>query len=131
MSDRTDIIEIKIPFDITEAIKQVDHIPESIRRQVATKIAEGKMVVEKAKSQSSHAKNLDDKIQLLLEVLVDRSKTGIITTIDEIAEIAGVEIKQTGTMIQKLNRLSRNRGYNIKKITKNNKTAYKIILPTS
>lgn len=120
-----DEIEIRIPSKIPKQLKSVQGISDAMKTVIANKVAEGTVKIHNLNNQCA-VSNVDEKCEMIIEILQDRSQFDRYVTMDEIKEIVESDDKYISSFIQKLMRIARERSIIVKKIKREGQTCYKI-----
>lgn len=120
----SDEIEIKFPSKIPEELKEVQGLSDAMKSYIANKLAENKVRLQKQGTPTMG--DVEDKCEMIVEILQDRARFDKHVTFDEIKEISGLKDKQMASFITKLNKHARSKDLIIKKKKYLGKTCYKI-----
>ena len=123
MSEK-DEIEIHFPSKVPDELKSIGGISDAMKQQIAKKIEEGSVKIQR--HDKNNVENMNEKCEIVLEILQDRGKFDKWVTKDEIQEIIDDEEKYLASFMQRIMKIARERSLIIKKTKRMGKTCYKI-----
>jgi len=119
-----DEIEIHFPSRVPEELQSVLGISDAMKARIAEKIENGSVKIQ------SYAQvgvsDIDEKSEIILELLQERAKFDKCVTVDEVKEIMDEEDNYLASFVARFMKAGRERSLNIKKTKRMGKTAYKI-----
>jgi hypothetical protein len=118
-------IEIIIPQKIPESIKSINGLSDVMKLQIAKRVSEGIIKIQSVTDQRIIGMN--EKCELIIEILIDRAQFDKYMTIAEIFEILGGEEKYIPSFIQRLIRIAKEKSIKIKKIKRDGQSCYKVV----
>ena len=128
-----DFIKIEIPEDVEKRIKGVDNVSETLKLRLRNGMKD--LVVQKVKKTKKSAsafrkevKDIDDKIDMLFEIALDRFERDSYITQDEVIRMMEAHKKHLAAFITAFKRLSKTKGYDVKRCQVKGKTCYKLII---
>ena len=119
-----DEIEIHFPSKVPEELKSVVGISDAMKTQIAKKIEEGSVKIQSYAQDG--VSDVNEKCEIILELLQERAKFDKCVTIDEVKEIMDEEENYISSFVSKFMKAGRERSLNIKKTKRMGKTAYKV-----
>ena len=120
-----DEIQIHFPSKVPEDLKSVGGLSDAMKTQIAKKIEEGSVKIQSYAQDG--ASEVDEKCELILELLQERAKFDKFVTIDEIKEIMDEDDSYLSIFMVKLMKAGRERSLNIKKTKRSGRTVYKLL----
>jgi len=119
-----DEIKIHFPSRVPEELKSVAGISDALKTHIAKRIEDGLVKIQSYNQDG--VSDIDEKCELILELLQERAKFDKCVMIDEIREIMDKEENYLSSFVSKFMKAGRERSLVIKKTKKLGKTAYKI-----
>jgi len=119
-----DEIEIHFPSKIPEDLKSVAGISDAMKTHIAKRIEEGKVKIQSYAQ--SGITDVDEKCEMVLELIQERAKFNKCVTVDEVMEIMDDEENYLPIFVVRFMKMARERSLAIKKTKRSGKTAYKI-----
>ena len=119
-----DEIEIHFPSKIPEDLKSVAGISDAMKTQIAKKVEEGSIKIQSYAQGGVSEPN--EKCEMVLELLQERSKFNKCVTIDEVKEIMDDEEKYLSIFVVRFMKMAKELSLVIKKTKRLGKTAYKM-----
>ena len=121
-------IEIIIPQKISKNIKSIKGLSDVMKLQIAQRVSEGIVKIQKTTGhRRRRIPDMNEKCELVIEVLKDRAQFDKHVTVSEVIEILDGKETHVPSFIRKLFKLGKERSLNIKKIRRNGESCYKII----
>lgn len=117
-------IKIHFPSKIPEELKAVAGISDAMKTHIAKKIEDCAVKIQSFSQLG--VSDIDEKVEFILDLLIERSKFDKHVTIAEIREIMDEEENYISSFVSKFMKAGRERSLNIKKTKREGKTAYKV-----
>jgi len=126
---KTEVINIEVNLDIPEAIRKNDSISNTQKVEMARRVNEGLVELQKTNPKAVAKIKLDSKLELIYEMLVDQClEKGKTVSIDQIMEVADTT-SSSSVVMQKLNKHVRKKEggtLTIKKFKRGGKNCYQL-----
>ena len=129
---KTEVITIEVDLDIPAAIKRNDNISNTQKIEMARRMKEGLVELQKTNPKAVARIELDQKLELIYEMLVDQClEQDRTVSIDQIMEIAG-DKSTSSVVMQKINKHIRKKEdgtLTLKKMKRGGKNCYQLQKP--
>ena len=118
-------IEIIIPSKIPQDIQSVKGMSDVMKAQIAKRVSEGIIKIQNVGD--DRIIDMNEKCEIIIEILLDRAQFDKHMTIDEVKEILNREEKNVPNFIRRLIKTAKEKSIEIKKVKRSGKTCYKIV----